>query len=60
MKIDSNKLYKVKKYTAKTSSDCGVLSGEDVNNILKGYEYDDLLDMWFSKKANIGYSVEEC
>lgn len=37
----------------------GVLPEVDVKRLLKGYKYDELLDMWFSEKANIGYELKE-
>ena len=59
MKIENSKTYKVKKYTQKTTADCGTLPGEDVKRMLKGYNFDEMLEMWFTPKATIGYSVEE-
>lgn len=59
MKIENSKTYRVKKYTQSMSADCGTLPGEDVKRMLKGYKFDEMLEMWFTPKANIGYSVEE-
>lgn len=54
------KQYEVTKYTA--SGKCfkyGILPETDVKQIIKGYTYDEDLEMWFSKAGNIGYDVKE-
>lgn len=59
MKIDSAKIYRVEKYSADDYKNYGQLPGSDVKSMLKGYKYDTELGMWFSRKGNFGYSVEE-
>lgn len=63
MKIDNNKNYFVEKYVTKKDdievSNCGLLPGSDVKSMLKGYKYDEELEMWFSAHATIGYDVQE-
>lgn len=59
MKIENSKDYKVTKYTATNTISCGVLPGEDVNRLLKGYKYDEDFGMWFTEKATTGYDVTE-
>lgn len=52
--------YRVEKYqTSGQDSELGILPYEDVKRILKNYKYDELLDMYFSSKANIGYYITE-
>ena len=58
MTIKADKNYKVEKYT-KEIFDLGILPGTDVKRILKGYEEDELLGMWFSPKCKVAYTVEE-
>lgn len=53
------KRYEVTKYTAKETISYGIMSEEDMKGLLKGYKYDEMLEMWFSPKANIGYDVKE-
>lgn len=60
MKIETAKDYKVTKYHA--NGDCsnlGILPGADVKKILRGYEFDEMFEMWYSKSANVGYDVKE-
>lgn len=60
MTIESTKTYRVEKFDSNgTDSDLGFLTGRDVRNMLKGYEYDADFGMWFSPKAKCGYSVTE-
>lgn len=63
MKIDSKKYYKVAKITSEHYMDCGILLGEDVKRILKGYTYEvypwETVGTWFSKTGRIGYDVKE-
>ncbi len=58
-RIFKNKFYKVVKYTADTSSDCGILNGDDVHAVLKGFTYDEELEMYFNQSGKIGYDVQE-
>ena len=52
--------YEVEKYEADgTNSNLGTLPYEDVKRILKGYKYDEMFEMYFSPKANIGYAISE-
>ena len=52
--------YRVERYeSAGQDSELGILPYEDVKRILKGYKYDELLGMYFSGKANIGYYITE-
>lgn len=58
------KNYRVWKYITKVNGDtehldCGNLPEGDVKRMLKGYKYDEMFGMWFSKAANIGYELEE-
>lgn len=39
--------------------DYGNLPGSDIKGMLKGYKYDDELDMWFSRSGKSGYSITE-
>lgn len=60
MKINKEKNYTVDRYEANgTDSSYGIIPGEDVIRILKGYIYDEMMEMWFSKHCNIGYDVRE-
>ena len=59
MKIDSKKVYKVEKYSSSDCKEYGNMTGDVVKEMLKGYEYDEILGMWFSKKAKYGYSITE-
>lgn len=55
--------YRVDKYVSDIhGSKCyeyGTLTGADVKEILKGSKYDNMLEMWFTPKGTIGYSVVE-
>lgn len=53
------KTYRVKKYTQEATMDCGLLPESDVKKLLKGYTYEPDFEMYFSKKANFAYTVEE-
>ncbi len=59
MKIENGKRYNVTKYFGEQVSDIGVLPGEDVKRLLKGYAWDATFEMFFSPKANVGYDVQE-
>lgn len=39
--------------------DYGNLPGKDIKGMLRGYKYEDDLDMWFSKSGNSGYFITE-
>lgn len=39
--------------------DYGNLPGKDIKGMLRGYKYEDDLDMWFSKNGNSGYFITE-
>lgn len=58
-RIFKDKRYRVTKYTNDTASDCGVLSGDDVHAVLKGYKYDEAFEMYFNASATVGYDVQE-
>lgn len=52
--------YRVERYEANgQDSELGTLPYEDVKRILRGYKYDDMMDMYFSNKANVGYYITE-
>lgn len=59
MRIESDKTYHVERFTEEHDSDYGNLPGDDVKRILKGYVYDFDMEMWFSPKGLVGYSVTE-
>lgn len=61
MKIYNDRRYSVEKYAISESNDAnyGILSGADVKRLLKGYTYEEEMEMWFSPKAQIGYSIIE-
>ncbi len=64
MRISSKLNYRVRRFSTGSAKerfpDCdyGVLPGSDVKSILKGCTYDPEMDMWFTKRFLIGYSVE--
>ncbi len=61
MKIESGKSYRVERFStyANDDADYGILPGDDVKRILKGYTYDEQFQMWYSGSSKVGYSVEE-
>jgi hypothetical protein len=62
MKIENSKYYQVNKmHCSDPSKDCnyGVISGEELKAIVKGYKWDDDYDMFFSEKGMIGIMVKE-
>ncbi len=62
MKVEANKNYRVWKYNNNSDSDLGILTGEDVKKLLKGYKYEELLPgmgMWYSEGGRIAYDVKE-
>lgn len=61
MKIESGKRYRVERIStyANDDADYGVLPGDDVKRILKGYTYDEQFGLWYSGSCKVGYSVEE-
>lgn len=58
-RIFKSRLYKVTKYTVDTVGDCGILNGDDVHAVLKGFTYDEELEMYFNQSGKIGYDVIE-
>ena len=58
-RIFKDKRYRVTKYTKDITSDCGILSGEDVHLILKGYKYDEMFELYYNGSATVGYDVQE-
>ncbi len=53
------KNYNVTKWENGNEKDYGCLPESDVKRLLKGYTYDEELDMWFTPKANNAYYIEE-
>ena len=52
--------YEVQKLASNgNDTNLGILSGEDVKKLLKGYTYDEEMELWFSAKANVGYWARE-
>ena len=60
MKYNKNvENYRVEAWTQESNSDCGILPKEDVKRMLKGYKYDEMMDMYFTPHANKAYYIEE-
>lgn len=53
------KTYNVTKWENGKLIDYGHLPESDVKELLKGYKYDEELDMWFTPKAKKAYYIEE-
>lgn len=54
------KNYRVKKFPyGHKPQDFGILPESDVKELLKGFKYDRELEMWFNRKATVGYDIQE-
>lgn len=60
-KIYADRVYSVEKFTESGNGDrnYGALPGSDVKSMLRGYTYNQDLDMWFTKSGRTGYSITE-
>ena len=63
MNINTNDTYKVTKYVYRSSDvdtfNLGFLTGSDVKNLIKGYTFDDVFEMYFSNACTIGYEIKK-
>lgn len=53
------KYYTVTKFTSKKTLNYGRLPESDVKALLKGYKYDEDMELWFSPANHMAYEVIE-
>lgn len=53
------KYFYVTKFTSKETLDYGRLPESDVKALLKGYKYDEDMELWFSPANHMAYEIIE-
>lgn len=59
MRLSKDKTYHVTKYAGGKSYDMGTYNGAEVRKIIGSAKYEEIFEMFFTEKANIGYDVVE-
>ena len=57
MQIERDEQYRVIRFSKNETRDYGTMLGQDVLEMIKNCEYNSMVDMWFTKNAKYGYSI---